>query len=398
MAEQTPWEPTPGSAPPPPPPPAPPVPPTPVKPPYYERRGGIGVGIILIALGIVFLVAQFVPGMAWWMMWPLFIILLGGIQIVTPDPREGWGINRVMDGIGTVLIGLVLLGNTTGYISWTVWWTLLTLWPVLLIAGGIAIVGRALNQSWIRAIAPLVIWAALAYAVGTALTGQTGYRPLVPITFSQQGQAFDLAEPLGNIKIAKLTFDGGAGNIKIARTSRDLVTAQGRSPFGSPSLVVERSGETADVRFGLGDKNSTMVGPGFTAGQVDVGLNDSVTWDATLNTGASSLNADLSGVLLSSLTLKTGVSSAELRLGAVPSGQTRVPVEIKAGVSSVTVLIPKGTQARVRSSSGLSALSVSDDLTKNIDGTWTTGNPSGSLAFYDISVESGVGSVSIQTY
>jgi hypothetical protein len=397
MAEQTPWNPANGSAPP----PAPPAPPTPdyaapAQP--INRRGGIGIGVILIALGMIFLVAQFVPGMAWWMMWPLFIILVGGIQIVTPDPRDGWGLSRVMDGIGTVILGLVLLGNTTGYISWSVWLVLLSLWPVLLIAAGIAIVGKALNQSWIRAISPLLIWATMAYAVATALTGQTGYRPITPLVFTQPAQAFALQEPLGGLKTATLTFDGGAGDIAIKSTTGDLITATGRSPFGAPALEVKRSGDSADVSFGLGDNRTTVVGPGFTAGQVAVGLNDQVLWDATLNTGATNLQADLSDLQLSSLTLKTGVSSADLRLGAVPMGQSSVPVSLKAGVSSVTIRIPKGANARVRSSSGLSSLDVSDDFTKNSDGTWIAGNSASSSAYYDISVESGVGSVSIQTY
>ncbi|HEY5540895.1 MAG TPA: DUF5668 domain-containing protein [Coriobacteriia bacterium] len=394
MAEQTPWSPAEGSAPP----PAPPIPRASSTPPF-NRRGGVGVGIILIALGIVFLFGQFVPGLAWWQMWPLFIILLGGIQMVTPDARDGWGVSRVMDGVGTVLIGLVLLGNTTGFISWGVWWTLLTLWPVFLIAFGIAIVGRALNQSWIRMIAPVVIWAALAYAVATALTGVGGVQPIAPFVFQQPAaDTFNLSEPVGSVRSAKLIFEGGAGDIAIAGTSSDLVSAKGSSPFGAPGLTVKRTGDTADVVFGPGDQHAVIIGPGFAAGKVDVGMSDSVVWDATLNTGATNLDADFSNVKLSSLTLKTGVSNVDLRLGPLAKGDSKTPIVIKAGVSSVTVRIPKGVESRVMATNGLSSLDVSGDLKQQTGGAWVTPGYSAGGAGYEIRVESGVGNVSIRTY
>jgi len=403
MAQQTPWDPSTGVTPP----PAPPVPPIPTTDSHrHHRRGGIGLGIILIALGLIFLIGQFVPGMAWWQMWPLFVILLGGIQIVTPDPRDGWGLSRVMDGVGTVLVGFVLLGNTTGYVSWGVWLVLLSLWPVLLIAFGLAIVGRALNQSWIRALSPIVIWIALGYATAVALTGQSPYlAPIQPIAINQSMQSFSVSEPVGGVQTAKLAFDGGAGDITIGSTNRDLISANGNSPFGKPGFEVTRSGDSADVSFGLGDNHTTIVGPGFTAGKVNVLLNDAVKWDATLNTGAVNLEADLSNVKLSALTLKTGVSSADVKLGGLAtsnalSGGGVTPIVVKAGVSSVTLRIPKGTAIRVKTSSGLSAFDVSPDLTKQADGSYSTpgwgqGN---SDSGYDVSIESGVGSVSIRTY
>jgi hypothetical protein len=85
------------------------------------------------------------------------------------------------------------LGCTLGYIGWGMWWTLLSLWPVLLISIGVKILGRAAGQSWISALAPLLIWAALFYAAGTAWTGAYGLSSLpmfdirTPITFTING-------------------------------------------------------------------------------------------------------------------------------------------------------------------------------------------------------------------
>ncbi len=127
---------------------------------------GATLGIVLIVLGVAFLVAETIPGLSWWTMWPLLIVVAGFAQIVTPGLREPWGIERVADGVGTVLIGLLLLGNTTGYISWQVWWTLLSLWPVLLISAGFALLAKSSGQEWLRILAAVPVWLTLLYAAG----------------------------------------------------------------------------------------------------------------------------------------------------------------------------------------------------------------------------------------
>lgn len=155
------------------PPKAPAAPPVPPYDSYSKRpRGGVGFGIFLVTIGVVMLFAQFIPGASWAQLWPLIIVALGLGQMIVPGWGDERGVMRVMDGFGTVLFGLALLGCTLGYVSWSMWWVLLSLWPVLLIAGGIAIIGKGIGQVWMRALAPLVIWAALALAVVSSLTAQ----------------------------------------------------------------------------------------------------------------------------------------------------------------------------------------------------------------------------------
>lgn len=369
-----------------------PVPPS--VPPEPKRRGGVGLGTVLIALGVLFLVGQFVPGITWGTMWPAFIILLGVIQIVTPDPRDGWGILRVEDGIGTVILGSVLLGNTTGLISWDVWRTLLYLWPVVLIAIGISMIGKAVGQTWLRALAPVIIWLAFAYAVATSLTGASGL-PVTQPMLRPAGQAFSFAQPVDNVRTAKLTFDGGAGEIKIGSDSRQLISVDGDSALGAPEYSVTRNGSTANVTVGLGHKDAAVIWPGFTGGKVDMGLSDTVVWDATLQTGATNLSADFSQVKLKSLAVKTGASSVNIKLGSVPEEVTTAKVNVKAGVSSVTIVVPRDAEARIVTHNGLSSTNVSSDFTRQGDGSWVTPDFNATQRAYEISIESGVGSVSI---
>jgi hypothetical protein len=394
----TPWEP---AAPVPPAPPVPPMtPPTAPQPPVSsaKRNSGIGFGIFLIAIGLIFLAGQVVPGLAWWNLWPLIVVLVGVIQMFTPSHRDEWGPERIMDGLGTVIIGLVLLGNTLGIISWTVWWTFITLWPVLLISLGIGLLGKGLGQSWMRVIAPLLIWLALGYAVAVSFTGVSGFQPMPQFTRPvASGQPFAYMEPVDGVTSATLNLKGGAGEIAITGGT-DLVNASGTTPFGTPTFSVERSGSSASVEFALADSSGTVVVPGINAARTDVTLSETTVWDATLETGATSMDVDLSTVPVRQLTLKTGASSAKVKLGQVPQTALATDVSIKAGVSSIEVLVPRDAEVRIDTHNGLSATDVDRNFSGMGAGVWQTAGYDSASKTINISVESGISSISVRTY
>ena len=390
----TPWAPTPV-------PPAPPVPPKSPVPPESSgrRRSGIFAGVVLIAIGCVFLASQIVPGLVWWSLWPLLIVLVGLVQMFTPSHRDEWGVERVMDGIGTVLIGLVLLGNTLGIVSWSVWWTLLTLWPVLLISLGVAILGRGLNLPWARAMAPLLIWAALGYAAATSLTGVTGIPPLVPFTTTTSSpvHAFNFSEPVGGATSATLDFKAGAGEISL-HGGDNLIDAKGSAPFGEPTFSVQRLGTSAKVDVGPARGEEPAVVPGVGKGQADVALSMTTVWDATFETGAVKLDADLSGVPVKSLLLKTGASTATLKFGEVPSTASSTDITVKAGASSINILVPRDSEVRVVAHNGLSTTDIDRRLQSAGGGLWQTAGYSSAAKVINVTIDSGISSISVQSY
>ena len=150
---------------------APAVPPANTQSNHRQRKSAVFWGIMLIVLGAAFLAAQFVPSVSWWMLWPLIVIAAGIAHMVLPDGDDAWTVSRLFEGMGTVLVGAVLLGNTTGYVSWAVWVTFVSLWPVLLIALGISVIGRGVGLPWMRIASRILVWATLVLAVYVSLTG-----------------------------------------------------------------------------------------------------------------------------------------------------------------------------------------------------------------------------------
>ena len=84
-------------------------------------------------------------------------------------------LNRVIEGLTTVSFGLILLANSAGVLSWRVWLTLFSLWPLLLIAIGVEIVGKGAKQDWLRVLSSLIVLGGLAWVVFVAPVAGCGW-------------------------------------------------------------------------------------------------------------------------------------------------------------------------------------------------------------------------------
>jgi phage shock protein C len=67
--------------------------------PRWERRerrgsGGLLIGIILIVVGGIFLVREYVPALDWDRLWPIILIAIGAVLLlaaISGRDRRGWG-------------------------------------------------------------------------------------------------------------------------------------------------------------------------------------------------------------------------------------------------------------------------------------------------------------------
>jgi hypothetical protein len=109
-----------------------------------SASSGFGLGVFLIAAGIVFLLARFMPFDVGQYGWPLFVIMAGAALMIIGLTSRGTA-GFVVPGSIVTVVGLILaVQNAFGlWAAWSYAWALVFPFAVGL---GIALLGMQLNQ------------------------------------------------------------------------------------------------------------------------------------------------------------------------------------------------------------------------------------------------------------
>lgn len=385
-----------------PPPPAPPAAPpatgvqAPPPAPGGHRGGGgaIWFGVVLLLVGIGVLMGRIAPGLDLWGFWPaslagLLFIIFGIRGMFWPPPADDTRLNKVVEGLTGISVGVILLANSVGALSWSLWWSVLSLWPVLLVSAGLDLIGKGLRASWIRVFSSAVVLCALWY--GAFVLPATSSHWTWFSTGSAQAEPFAFSKPSDpDVRTGEAYIEGPVGAMTIMDGS-DLVKASGRSTFGEPTLTTSVSGSKASVEIRSEQGGTVLFGMGDP--RIDVELDRDVVWDLTLDSGVSELKASLEDLRLSGLHVKTGVSDAEIELGDRPDGD--VEVTFDSGVSQVTIRVPEGTAVRVNREAGISNTSV-DSALESVSGGWESAGYASARDRYTITLKSGVSDLKVE--
>lgn len=306
---------------------------------------------------------------------------------------------RAAEGLTIIAVGLILLGNTFGVVPWGVWWNILSLWPLLIIAAGVDIIGRGAKNSWLRVISSLLVVAGLAYGVFVMPVSGGYWSPFLVTSRGEYETFSNSTAHDSDVLTGKAEVNGAVGKLTVSAGS-DLVSASGKSPF-TPVYKVKSAPSGADVKIGLG--NGNWVAPNDEA-RLDVKLDRTVAWDLDIDGGVSSIDADLSELTITSLLVKTGVSSGKMTLGAIDvvGDENGVPVLLDTGVSTFTLRIREGDAVRLKLDRGLSNIVRPPGLElQDAEGdkdVYVTDGFSESGRFWDIILDAGISNVRIEFY
>jgi hypothetical protein len=258
-------------------------------------------------------------------------------------------IRRVFSGLNVIAIGLILLANTLGYLPWSVWWNILSLWPLLLVAAGVDILGRAFGWSWMRAVSGLVILGGLVFGALVMPASGTVFPALWSLG-QGRGVPFEQSIPrVPGTSLAVLEVSEGASDVTFGPSSPGILASiAGRSTQPVPRMTWVRRGAHTSIDVSRPSGGAPILGDST----LRVGMDRTTEWaDLSISTGASSVKADLSEVAVDSLDLNTGATSVTTTLGVLANCR----VSVSAGASSVTIAVPDRARVRVVSDGALVA-------------------------------------------
>ena len=312
------------------------------------RRGSLVGATWLIGLGVVFLVREAMDW-SWDQAWPLFLILVGVAGGVSTLVR-GVGRSSVLWAltwpVAWIVIGVILLASTTGTLATGPAELFAEWWPWVLVILG--------------------VW----FLIGAFVPG---------------GRAVEaLTVPLGDARQAKVDIRFGAGELAIHRAA--------------PGALV-------DGTYQGGVRHRT-IGPGHVEleqdldgipwldrdSRWDVGLTGDVPLDLRLNVGAYRGLIDLSDLRLATLDLHTGASETRVRL---PRAAGATSVTAQAGAASLTIEVPDGVAARIRSRMALGSHQIDPARFPRVGDVYQSLDYGTAANHVDIDVRAGVGSLRV---
>ncbi|MEO5617841.1 MAG: DUF5668 domain-containing protein [Candidatus Eisenbacteria bacterium] len=111
-----------------------------------DAKEGIFWGVLMVALGVVFLLAQreLIPRHLlydWWHWWPAILIGIGLVKLVRPGTPE-----HVGSGVSMILFGVWFFANQYGWygLDWH------NSWPLALVAVGAGMMAKAIAVGVMR--------------------------------------------------------------------------------------------------------------------------------------------------------------------------------------------------------------------------------------------------------
>jgi hypothetical protein len=256
--------------------------------------------------------------------------------------------------------------------------------PLLLIAAGLGLLYLNLNGGFIDFGELFTTWWPLILvAIGLDIVlgaGRLWSRP--------SDAPRNLAIPLDGDREARLRIRFGAGRLRVGPgRSGQLIEGDvgGGARWRRRPGQLELEPDSSAAWFGWGGRS----GPNW-----QLGLTREIPISLRIDVGAARVDLDLQALLVRDLDLHTGASDTRLTM---PTAAGNTSARIESGMAAVSVVVPAGVGARVRSAVGLGVVDVDEARFRPAtSGGWETADYATAANRVDLDLRGGVGRVTVR--
>ncbi|MCJ7458147.1 MAG: DUF5668 domain-containing protein [candidate division Zixibacteria bacterium] len=302
-------------------------------------------------------------------------------------------VSRIRNGVILLSVGIVLLLNNLDYVDWSVWVSILSLWPVLLIAIGIEKIFARTSLSFLAYLSPILLLIAI---LGPAYYFYNNERDNI----TYEGKRFRWEkEMVPAVKKGFATFDFKAGTLKTNASQDKLALAELDYWRRVPLCFYNYSDKDSIVRLEIKDQDHFWRGwfkPGIKSRhQWDVFLSDKIPWDLEIENSVMNGDLDFSGLILENLSVNLDASSLKIKLG---NKSRNLKVKIDSDVSRLELLLPKDAGLKIENRSSLSSTNFEDISVNHERKSYWTSNYDSSPSKIEISIHGDVSSLKVIGY
>ncbi len=292
---------------------------------------------------------------------------------------------NILGPVLLIAIGAVLLLNTLGILEWSVWLSIIRLWPVLLIAAGLdLLLGR--HSVWGSLLAAVLVLGVLAGALWLASADVApGGAGLV---------AENVQQPLGAAISAEVVVSPAVGRLQMKALPEEASLVQG-TIYRTRNEEVEQvfeGGTRATYTLEAGEVSWVPFGTwAFDRRLWDVGLSPGAVLDLEAELGAGEAILDLTGLQLERLQVEVGLGRAEVRLPA----EGRFEASVDGAIGETVIVIPDGLEARIQASTALAVRNMPAGYRRDGD-VYTSPGYEGAENRVDLTVNQAMGALTVR--
>ncbi|MFC2130846.1 LiaI-LiaF-like domain-containing protein [Bacteroidota bacterium] len=168
-----------------------------------------------------------------------------------------------------------------------------------------------------------------------------------------------------DIQFASLALDGGACEINIKETSKQLFEAYSYLPLRYFNFDSDKKDDKVDLKMKM--KFGRHFLKKHNGNDVTLKMNPNPIWDLDFDIGAVDFDCDLTKFKVKTIMIDVGAADVDLKLGEL-YGETYI--DIDAGASNVEINIPVNAGCRIDAKTGLSNKDFNGF--NRIDDSWFT--------------------------
>ncbi|MDP9077890.1 MAG: DUF5668 domain-containing protein [Bacteroidota bacterium] len=324
--------------------------------------------------------------------------------------------DKIIPGLILVLIGAAILLNNYGYLHFH-FYNIIHLWPIFLVIAGVNLVFAHNRTIW----ATIAKISVVVVGVGLLLFGDFGDRyNFWPrhgnFSYHNDDNDNDSSNNDNNddddnnddfrttgkgtfntpynpgIKLARLNVSGGGTAYNLSDTTNQLFSAYTNETNGRYNFTTNKADSVFDVNFKMADHKTLNFDS--DKNKVEMRLNPTPIWDINVETGAASVEFDLTKFKVRNLKIHGGAASFNVKLGQ-PLLVT--DVEISTGVSGVDVSIPENAACSIETDSGLSGNDF-EGFNKTRDNNYETPNFAAAKNKIHIHISGGLSGFNVSRY
>jgi len=302
-------------------------------------------------------------------------------QKKTKKEVVNFGGNGSFLGVFVVIFGLIIMLNSLNIISINV--DMWMIWPIFVIFLGLSLFTRKDNVSlMVGSVVSLIVIILMCISFFNPKPVVENKELSMPIIVSQEME----------IEKAKIEINAGMGDISLyGLDTMKLVEGNILSNFAKTTVNSSLSNNIQDVKIDIDQKNEWKDNP---KNELKLGLNKNIPVDLIFNSGASSNSLDLSEVMAESISVSTGASSLNLKIGDLIDNPN---VSIEAGASSIIISLPQTMEGKIIFESALSSKEL-NKFNYVGDNIYKTTNYDTATKRADITIKTGMASVVVNWY